>query len=87
MPPYKQFAHNPNGFERKDAVPGDGTIAGSEPQLIIDQLLDRNGVAAGASTLSNPYFAADVVRAFDDHLIDHWLNFDQRFYGDLPASP
>jgi uncharacterized protein len=96
LPGFKLFAMNPNGFERKDAIPDDGSFAGSEPQMVVDQLLDPFNVQAAmltggagcfaASTLSNPYFAAEVARATNDHLLDHWLSVDQRFYGSIVTS-
>lgn len=96
LPGFKLFAMNPNGFERKDAIPADGTFAGSEPQMVIDQLVDPfniqaavlTGGAAGfaVSTLSNPYFAAEVARATNDHLVDQWLTADERFYGSIVMS-
>jgi predicted TIM-barrel fold metal-dependent hydrolase len=95
-PVCKQFGMNPFGADRKDAIPEDGTFAGSEPPLIVDQHLDPFNVQAailtggglwfGVSTLSNPYFAAEVARASNDHVADHWLSFDQRFYGSILLS-
>jgi predicted TIM-barrel fold metal-dependent hydrolase len=84
------------GYERKDAIPANGGPAGSDPQMVVDQLLDPfnvqhailtgSGLGAWASLHPNPYFAAEVARATNDHLIDHWLSFDPRFHGSITAS-
>lgn len=97
VPPSRNFCFNPGGSDRKDALPPDGAMAGSDPQLIIDQLIDpyniehavltaAGGIGFSVSTHSNPYFAAAVASAANDHLVDHWLSYDRRFHGSILTS-
>lgn len=96
MPGVKGFATNLTGYERKDAIPEDGAFAGSDRQMMVDQLLEPFNVqhailtgghiSLGVSGHSNPYFADEVARAVNDHLVDHWLSFDERFVGSIVAS-
>jgi predicted TIM-barrel fold metal-dependent hydrolase len=96
VPGGRGFHVNLSGYERKDAIPADGSFAGSDRQLMIDQLLDPfnvqhailtgGAITSGVSTHSNPHFAAEVARATNDHLIDHWLSFDPRFHGSITMS-
>jgi predicted TIM-barrel fold metal-dependent hydrolase len=92
-PSYRLYANNPLGYDRKDAIPADGSLAGSSPELMIEQLLDPYGVeyailtggelGLGLSAHSNPYFGREVARAYNDHLADHWLSRDDRFRGSI----
>ena len=83
---------HPEGFMRTDAVPADGSTPGSDYDLMREQLLDRYDVeyailtgdeAIEASTLANPHYAAALVRAYNDWLVDEWLPRDSRLKGSL----
>jgi uncharacterized protein len=89
------YCFNPFGYLRKDAYPADGSPPGSNPQQISDQLLDPFNVQAGVLTgqgslfltgITNPYYAAEVARAYNDHLIDHWLSVDSRYKGSIALA-
>jgi predicted TIM-barrel fold metal-dependent hydrolase len=91
VPSAAMYAENPFGYNRKDAYPPEGGPPGSSPGYMIEQLLDPYDVEAAILTggdgglavsgLNNPYFAAEVSRALNDHLTEHWLAVDRRFKG------
>lgn len=83
---------NPHGFSREDAYPEGGGQPGTDPQLVIDHVLDRYDVERGiltyggglfVSALPNPYFAAEIARAANDWTVDHWLSADDRLYASI----
>jgi predicted TIM-barrel fold metal-dependent hydrolase len=87
---------HPEGFMRTDAVPADGSTPGSDYELMCEQLLDRYDVeyailtgdeAIEASTLANPHYAAALVRAYNDWLVEEWLPRDARLKGSLVVAP
>jgi predicted TIM-barrel fold metal-dependent hydrolase len=92
-PAYRLYASNPLGYDRKDAIPADGSLAGSSVELMVDQLLDQFGIRyailtggelpLGVSGHNNPYFGTEVARAFNDHQVEHWLDRDPRLLGSI----
>jgi uncharacterized protein len=95
-PAYRLYASNPLGYDRKDAIPADGSLAGSSLPLMIEQLLDPfeiryailtgGELPLGVSGHSNPYFGTEVARAFNDHLVEHWLDQDPRLLGSIALA-
>ena len=69
------------GRNRSDATPSNDGPAGSDPKLLIQQLIVENRVDIGILTGNqygwnvhpNPEYANAVVRAFNDWTIDEWL--------------
>ena len=88
--PGRPYTANPFGALQKDATPPNGRTAGSDPSFMATSFLDRYDVTAailtggqiafGASALSNPYFAREVARAFNDLTLDVWPASDDRYY-------
>ncbi|MPZ00608.1 MAG: amidohydrolase family protein [Actinophytocola sp.] len=87
---------HPEGFMRYDAVPASGAAAGSEYELLREQVLDRYDVdyailtgdeAIEASTLANPYYANALTSAYNDWLVQEWLPADPRLKGSLVVAP
>ncbi|MBS1878504.1 MAG: amidohydrolase [Actinobacteria bacterium] len=83
---------NPHGFFREDLTIPEGARVGSDPELVKEELLDRyeidNAVLTGETSLyvggiSNPYFAQELCRAFNDHMLERWLSTDRRFLGTI----
>lgn len=84
---------NPIGVRRRDATPPGGGDPGSDPNFLIEDLIDQYGldyvVLMGESShmaLSNlvdPNWAAAVAKAYNDWLIDHWFSVDPRFLGSI----
>jgi hypothetical protein len=78
---------NPHGFDRIDAIPPEGGPPGSSLSMMREQLLDAfdidhailtSGYGLYVAALTNPYFAAEVARALNDHTVDRWLAADHR---------
>ena len=87
---------HPNDFKRIDAAPPSGAATGADYAFMREQLLERYDVdfailngeeAIEASTLANPYYAAALVSAYNDWMIEHWLPLDSRFRGSLVIAP
>jgi predicted TIM-barrel fold metal-dependent hydrolase len=87
---------NPVGSMRRDAFPEDGSVPGSDPALVVDQLLDGCGVdravlmggnVFGLGALPDPDAAAVIASAYNDWLGEVWLDHDPRFRGALVVAP
>jgi predicted TIM-barrel fold metal-dependent hydrolase len=87
---------HPEGYTRADAVPPDGAFAGSDYELMREQLLDRFDVEYAiltgddimeVSTIANPHYASALARAHNDWLIDTWLAWDSRLKGSMIVAP
>ncbi len=84
----------PHGsVHRPESFPDDGTAAGSNYELMREQLLDRHGIERGLllwgagqyiSAMANLYLATEVARAANDWCIDEWLtDRDDRLYSTI----
>ena len=70
-----------NGRNRSDATTPDGGTAGSDPEMLIQQLIVEQKIDIGILTGTqygwnvhpNPEYANAVVRAFNDWTIEQWL--------------
>jgi predicted TIM-barrel fold metal-dependent hydrolase len=80
------------GVLRRDAAGPDGGPAGSDPVFVAKHLLDTYGIDAGVlngagilgvSLLTDPDYAAALATAYNDWLVDTWLNVDPRYFGSL----
>jgi predicted TIM-barrel fold metal-dependent hydrolase len=87
---------NPVGVLRRDSYPEDGTVPGSDPGFVRQQLLDGCGVdraillggnMLGLGALPDADLAAVAAAAYNDWLSDRWLGFDRRFRGALVVAP
>jgi uncharacterized protein len=94
--PQNSLYMNPNSIMRRDSIPSDGSPPASDPQQVIDQLLDTHqidraillpGDVMGLGILPDPDLAAAVARANNDWMIDRWLGADERFRGSLCVAP
>lgn len=85
------------GLGRQDAVPADGSPPGSSQELMEDQLFDDFGVDYAVLTGSllqvrlaghpNTHYAKACVEAYNDWLIEEWLEEDDRYLGSLIIAP
>ncbi len=75
---------------RHDSWPDDGTMVGSDLQLMREQLLDvypiEYGILLGQEirgicSLPDFDYAADLASAYNDWMIEHWLEQDERLKG------
>ncbi len=86
---------NPNGVRRSDAVLPDGTRIESRPQTLARHFLDAYDIEYGILNLDHlaigtspePDFAAAVVTAMNDVLVQEWLPADPRLRTALVVSP
>jgi len=86
---------NPHDGFRGDAVPEDGGIPGSDPNLLYKDVVEDAGTtypilnAAGVLLLvASPKadYAHELACAFNDWLVDKWLDYDNQFIGALAVS-
>src|ERR1700687_5829516 len=83
-----------NGARRVDAFPADGTFAGSDYDLLREQLLDRYAYYRGILTHDqgeygqhpNLYFGIELCKATNEWNMETWLTVDERLYS-LVAIP
>ncbi|MDP9477148.1 MAG: amidohydrolase [Actinomycetota bacterium] len=94
LPNYLTWMH-PQGTTRRDAVPPDGGVPGSDYETIRKQLLDPLDVEyailtgediLSVSSLPNPQVAAAIATAYNRWLIDEWLPRDSRLKGSLVVA-
>lgn len=86
--------YSPVGVMKKDAIPPGGGKAGSNPDLMIKQLVERydveyailTGVVYNISATHDPDFAAAICSAYNDFLIAEWLGKHPSFKGAAAVS-
>ena len=87
---------NPVGVMRRDTLPEDGSIPASDPAMVRTQLLEEfeidrailiGGNTLGLGALPDADLAATIASAYNDHLTEHWLEFDERFRGAFVVAP
>jgi uncharacterized protein len=92
----RSFFNNPAHGSRLDSVPPDGGPKGSDPDFLRRQLLDEYGVAYAiliSRTFCNihpdPDYAAAIASAFNEWLVDVWLeqnNLDGALKGSITIA-
>ncbi|WP_156430897.1 amidohydrolase family protein [Paenibacillus sp. FJAT-26967] len=86
--------YSPVGVMKKDAIPPGGGKAGSDPDLMVKQLVERydleyavlTGVIYNISATHDPDFAAAICSAYNDFLIAEWLGKHRAFKGAMAVS-
>jgi uncharacterized protein len=87
---------NPVGAMRRDSFPEDGSVPGSDPQLVARQLLDRfeidravliPGNTLGLGALPDADAAATIASATNEWLAEEWLATDARFRASIVVAP
>ncbi|MBD2863926.1 amidohydrolase family protein [Paenibacillus oceani] len=86
--------HSPVGVLRRDAVPPGGGKAGSDPDHMIKQLIERydmeyailTGVIYNIAATHDADFAAAICSAYNDFLIAEWLGKSKAFKGAMAVS-
>lgn len=97
IPSRRQIYLPPGDGRRLDALPADGSPAGSDPELVEKQVLqgiDADYVilipSSSISVIPDPVFAAAVAQAWNDWQIETWLgtyNWHGRFKGSIVIAP
>jgi len=79
---------------RRDAMPSEGGVAGSDPEFAKTQLLDEWGIdyailnpLIGVPQIKNPDLAVAMMRAVNDWTQNDWLDHDTRWLGAIMAHP
>jgi uncharacterized protein len=94
IPPKHAYAH-PHGGLRLDLVHEDNSSDDQFPERVQEQLLEGVGVthAILLGTFSNSMsgmpqgkYAAGLATAYNDWLIDNWLDLDTRFKGSIAVA-
>ncbi|MGK9251353.1 amidohydrolase [Paenibacillus humicus] len=86
--------YSPIGVMKKDSIPADGSKAGSDPELMIRQLIEPynveaailTGVVYNISSTHDPDYAAAICSAYNDYLIAEWLGKHPAFKGAMAVS-
>ncbi|HEV3001448.1 MAG TPA: amidohydrolase family protein [Solirubrobacteraceae bacterium] len=87
---------NPGGVMRRDTYTPDGSVPGSDPDLLVEQLVegcdvDRAvltcGNTMGLGALADPDLAARVASAVNEWMLERWLQHDRRLRGSLLVAP
>lgn len=86
---------NPGGVMREDAAPESGGAPGTTPENVKEHILDKHGVdygiltgqAISVSLLPNRDYASALARAYNEWLVEYWLEDDDRFLGSVLVAP
>lgn len=86
---------NPIGVRRSDAVLPDGSRIDADPHALAHHFLDRYAIEYGILNIDeismgvspDPYYAAAVVSAANDVMINRWLPADARYRTSLVVAP
>ncbi len=87
---------NPAGVMRRDSYNADGSVPGSDPDLVVRQLLEDCAVdravltcgnTMGLGSLPDPDLAASVASAVNEWMAERWLQHDPRFRSSLLVAP
>jgi uncharacterized protein len=91
-----RYPHPVGGSLRTDAVPPGGGLAGSDPQYMIEHLIDRYDVSAAlmipiqacaVSAWTDADRSAVFVEAFNRYVVEQWASVDPRFRLCVTVSP
>jgi predicted TIM-barrel fold metal-dependent hydrolase len=86
---------HPQGYFREDTVSPRGGLPASDPEFVVEHLLDRYGIdyailscgsTLGIGNLPDVDVAADVASATNDWTIEEWFPVDDRFLGAVVVS-
>ncbi|MGH2826128.1 MAG: amidohydrolase family protein [Actinomycetota bacterium] len=94
--PKNVFYINTAGVLRRDSVPPDDSIPGSDPGFVGHHLLDKHGIARavliggdmlGLGAMPDPDLAAVLASAYNDWLSAVWLEADERYRAAMVVAP
>lgn len=94
--PSNQVYINPAGLLRRDAYTPSGGMPGSDPDVVVEAVLDKLGVdralllvsqACGICALADPDVAATIASAYNEWLFERWIQHDRRFRMGMIVAP
>ncbi len=86
----------PGGNTRPDTTPPDGGPPASDPQFLVEDLIERHALGAailnggavlGLGGIPEPDAAAAIAAAHNDWIADTWLSVDDRIKGSIVVGP
>lgn len=87
---------SPIGVDRHDAGPPGGGKPGSDPAFMIEQHFEPLGIdfglllpagMVGLGVSADYRYAAAACSAYNDYMLETWLDFDPRFLGGILVTP
>jgi predicted TIM-barrel fold metal-dependent hydrolase len=91
-----RYPHPVGTSLRGDAVPPGGGLPGSDPEYMVEQLLDKFDIgaavlipiqASAVAAWTDPARADAYTEAFNRHMIERWPSVDSRFKMCITVSP
>jgi predicted TIM-barrel fold metal-dependent hydrolase len=92
----RDYVPNPTGVLRLDAKTPSGGRPGSDPAFLLEHHVEAFGISKAiltgsgvlsTGTNSNLDFVNEFFKAYNDQMIEEWLDFDDRFYGAISVGP
>ena len=87
---------NPHSVSRPDARPPSGGAPGSDPDFMLEHHFDAFGIdyglllpggTLGIGVSADYRYAAAAATAYNDYMLETWLNHSDRFIGTLLVAP
>lgn len=86
---------SPIGVSRQDCLPPTGGPAGSDPDFLVQDLIEPyhikyailTGGLSNLAMMPDPDYAAALCSAYNDHLIHEWLPRNPAFLGAIMIAP
>lgn len=95
LPGHSGYA-SPIGVDRDDAAPPSGGKPGSDPDYLLEHHFEAYGIdygvlhpagALGLGVSADYRYAAAMCSAYNDYMLETWLEHDPRFLGALLIAP
>lgn len=82
------------GVLRQDCIPPSGGPPASDPDFLVRDLIEQYGIdyailtgnLTNSTTIHDPDFAAALVSAYNDHVIEEWLPKHESFRGSITVA-
>lgn len=86
---------SPVGVMRKDCLPPSGGPSASDPDYLVQDLVEPFGVKyailtgnmTNITTMHDPDYAAAIATAYNDHIVADWLPKHASFRGSITVAP
>ncbi|WP_135546510.1 amidohydrolase family protein [Paenibacillus cymbidii] len=86
---------SPVGVMRKDCLPPGGGPSASDPDYLVQDLVEPFGIKyailtgnmTNITTMHDPDYAAAIATAYNDHIVADWLPKHESFRGSITVAP